>query len=129
MDVLEHVENPTELIQEASRVLKPGGLFFFHTFNRNWLSYLVIIKGVEWFVRNTPPHMHVYNLFITPNELTTICSLHMIHMKQMNGFAPKVLSKAFWKMLATRKVPENFEFHFVKNTSTGYCGYGQKSNI
>ena len=32
MDVLEHVEKPEQLIKEASRVLKPGGLFFFHTF-------------------------------------------------------------------------------------------------
>ncbi|HSX26160.1 MAG TPA: bifunctional 2-polyprenyl-6-hydroxyphenol methylase/3-demethylubiquinol 3-O-methyltransferase UbiG, partial [Chlamydiales bacterium] len=46
MDVLEHVEDPGLLIAEASRVLKPNGLFFFHTFNRNPLSYLFIIKGV-----------------------------------------------------------------------------------
>ena len=39
--------------------LVPGGLLFFHTFNRSWLSYLVVIKGVEWFVRNVPEDMHV----------------------------------------------------------------------
>ena len=34
MDLLEHVEDPERVIAEAARVLAPGGLFFFHTFNR-----------------------------------------------------------------------------------------------
>lgn len=33
MDFLEHVEEPARAIKEATRVLAPGGLFFFHTFN------------------------------------------------------------------------------------------------
>ena len=126
MDVLEHVEDVAQVIQEASRVLKPGGLFFFHTFNRNWLSYLIIIKGVEWFVKNTPPNMHVYDLFITPKELKTMCSLNMIKIEELKGFTPKFFSKAFWKMLFTRQIREAFEFQFTKNTFTGYCGFGKK---
>ena len=47
----------------------PSGLFFFHTFNRNLLAWLVIIKGVEWFVRNTPPRLHVLRLFLKPTEV------------------------------------------------------------
>ena len=55
MDLLEHVEVPAKVIAEASRVLKPGGLFFFHTFNRNWFSWLFALKGVEWFgTQHTP---------------------------------------------------------------------------
>src|SRR5436190_18233847 len=62
MDLLEHLERPERAIAEAARVLAPRGLFFFHTFNRNLLSWLVIIEGVEWFVRNAPEHMHVLRL-------------------------------------------------------------------
>jgi ubiquinone biosynthesis O-methyltransferase len=47
MDFLEHIEDPKTVIQEFSRVLKPGGIFIFHTFNRNPLAYLVVIKLVE----------------------------------------------------------------------------------
>ncbi|MES2273539.1 MAG: bifunctional 2-polyprenyl-6-hydroxyphenol methylase/3-demethylubiquinol 3-O-methyltransferase UbiG, partial [Chlamydiota bacterium] len=85
MDVLEHVEMPARLIQEASRVLKPGGLFFFHTFNRNPLSYLVIIKGVEWCVRNTPKNMHVYSLFIKPKELEMLCQRQSLSVNYWVG--------------------------------------------
>ena len=55
MDFLEHVEEPELAIREAARLVAPDGLFIFHTFSRNWVAWLVVIKGVEWFVRNTPP--------------------------------------------------------------------------
>lgn len=127
MDILEHVEDPERLIQEASRVLKLNGLFFFHTFNRNFLSYLLIIKGVEWFVRNAPPHMHVYSLFIRPNELKTFCERHHLLPEKWVGLRPKIRTKAFFKLLLTRIVPSDFRFRFSKDLSTGYCGIARKS--
>ena len=50
-------------------MLAPGGRFFFHTFNRTWLAWLIVIKGVGWFVRNTPRDLHVLRLFVKPSEL------------------------------------------------------------
>jgi 2-polyprenyl-6-hydroxyphenyl methylase/3-demethylubiquinone-9 3-methyltransferase len=129
MDVLEHVEEPALLISEASRVLKPGGLFFFHTFNRNFLSYLLIIKGVEWCVPNAPKNMHVYPLFIKPEELTEFCIDQDLRVKKMHGFRPQIFSRAFFKMLFTRKVPHNFGFCFSKSLATGYCGYAKKGEL
>ncbi len=126
MDVLEHVENPRRLIREAARVLKPEGLFFFHTFNRNLLSYLVVIKGVEWFVRNTPPNMHVYPLFIKPAELKRTCASEGLHVTKLLGFRPKFLTLPFLQMLLTRKVSESFSFRFSKSLATGYSGIAQK---
>jgi len=126
MDVLEHVEEPRGLIREAGRVLKPGGSFFFHTFNRNPLSYLVIIKGVEWCVRNTPDHMHVYSLFIKPAELERYCRESDLQVETLLGLRPKFLSLPFLKMLLTRKVPDTFAFRFSKSLVTGYCGIAKK---
>lgn len=126
MDILEHVEDPKRLIAEGSRVLKPGGLFFFHTFNRNPLSYLVVIKGVEWFVRNTPPNMHVYPLFIKPAELKRDAAFHNLQIRTLLGFRPKFLSLPFLQMLFTRKVSDSFAFKFSKSLSTGYCGIAEK---
>lgn len=121
MDVLEHVDNPQRLIQEARRVLKPNGLFFFHTFNRNWLSYLIVIKGVEWFVKNTPANMHVYPLFIKPKELKGMLEREGLSIFKLHGFMPKV-NVSFFKMLLQRKVPKDFEFTFTSKPIIGYCG-------
>ncbi len=127
LDILEHVEKPAKLMQEAARVLKPGGLFFFHTFNRNPLSYFLIIKGVEWCVRNTPPNMHVYPLFIKPKELAALCKESHLEITLMRGMRPKFCSLSFASMLCTRKVSEAFSFCFCKSLATGYCGIARKS--
>lgn len=126
MDILEHVDNPQQLIKEASRVLRPGGLFFFHTFNRNLLSYILIIKGVDWFVSNAPKNMHVYPLFIKPKELRGMLEAQGLQTKKMLGFVPDFFTMAFWKLLMTRRVPKDFKFRFCKNLFTGYCGVAFK---
>lgn len=129
MDILEHVDDPAQLISEASRVLTPGGRFFFHTFNRNFFSYFMVIKGVDWFVKNAPPHMHVYRLFIKPSELKTACKSQNLELDDIRGFVPNMFTKSFWKMLWTRQVPEDFQFTFTKCLATGYCGSAVKPSL
>jgi 2-polyprenyl-6-hydroxyphenyl methylase/3-demethylubiquinone-9 3-methyltransferase len=122
MDFLEHVDEPERVIAGAARVLKPGGLFFFHTFNRNPLSWLVIIKGVEWFVRNTPERLHVYSLFIKPSELASWCNQQRFSEIYFIGIRPKILSRAFLRLLRTGKVDPSFEFVFTHSCLLGYAG-------
>lgn len=126
MDLLEHVKQPFEVISEAARVLKKGGLFFFHTFNRNWLSWLIVIKGVEWCVPNTPSNLHVYALFIKPEELTRWFSKKRIEIQEFKGLTPKVFSIPFWTSLVRGKVDEKMRFQFSTSLKTGYVGFGIK---
>jgi 2-polyprenyl-6-hydroxyphenyl methylase/3-demethylubiquinone-9 3-methyltransferase len=125
MDFLEHVEEPDRAIAEAARVLAPGGLFFFHTFNRNLLSWLVVIKGVEWFVKNTPPDMHVLRLFVKPRELEASCERHGLRVTEWIGSRPR-LGKAFLELLRTHVVPKDFEFTSSPSTLLGYSGVARK---
>jgi 2-polyprenyl-6-hydroxyphenyl methylase/3-demethylubiquinone-9 3-methyltransferase len=126
MDLLEHVEEPERVIQEASRVLKPKGLFFYHTFNRNVLSYLLIIKGVEWFVPHAPANMHIYPLFIKPSELTAFLNNAGLKDQVRKGLSPNIWSKGTLDLLFKKEVSNRFRFKVTSNLTTGYMGFAKK---
>ena len=126
MDLLEHVEEPAAVIAEAARVLVPGGLFFFHTFDRNPLAWLVVIKGVEWFVDNTPRDLHVLRLFLKPAEVGAHCAASGLVVDELRGVRP-VFGGAFFRMLATGRVGRGFAFRFTGSTAIGYSGVARKT--
>lgn len=125
MDFLEHVEDPKGVVKEFSRVLKPGGYFFFHTFNRNFLSWLMIIKFVEWFIKNTPKNMHVINLFIKPRELKQYCEEAGMEMIALTGLRP-VFSSIDFKMVKTGVVSPQMRFTLTKSLLLSYLGVAKK---
>ncbi len=125
LDFLEHVTEPEQIVQQIAKVLKPGGLFFYHTFSQNWLAYLVVIKGVEWFVKNTPPQMHTYDLFINHKTVQSWCSQNKLEFQTVTGLRPK-LNRAFFKMIRSGIVPKDFEFKTTKSILVSYLGYAKK---
>ncbi len=126
MDFLEHVEDPAHIVAEAARVLRPNGLFFFHTFNRNFIAWLIGIKGVEWFVKNTPRNMHSYRYFIRPSELAAMCENSGMRVVTMRGLDPVIWQRAFWKMVLTGTVEDSFKFKFTNAKLIGYTGIATK---
>ena len=127
MDFLEHVADPGKVISECARILKPGGLFFYHTFNRNIFSWLIVIKCMEWFVPNTPRHLHVLHLFIKPAELVRIMKNHGLINQQIRGIGPKFNVGLVQSIMARRVMP-GFCFHLTNHTLLGYIGVSGKNN-
>lgn len=126
MDFLEHVDRPDLVIAQAARVLIKGGMFFFHTFNRNVFSWLFGIKGVELVVRNTPKNLHVHKNFIKPSELINYCEQHSLLVKEMRGLTPVIFHKSFWHLLEYGEVEDSFRFQFTRSRLIGYLGYAIK---
>lgn len=126
MDFLEHVNNQAECIREAANVLRPGGLFFFSTFERNPLAWLLAIKAVVWLVKNTPTNFHIYRLFLKKSEVERMCREADLEVKKIRGLSPQIFSKAGLQILFTGSVPEDFEFRFTRSALVGYIGYAVK---
>jgi len=128
MDFLEHVDRPEDVVAECSRILKPGGIFFFHTFNRNFLSWLIVIKFMEWFVPNTPKHLHVLHLFIKPSELKQMMLINKLSTQGIVGLGPR-FNWGFLRSIISRKVMPGFGFKVGGPTILGYMGFAKKENI
>ncbi|MBD0343518.1 MAG: 3-demethylubiquinone-9 3-O-methyltransferase [Coleofasciculus sp. Co-bin14] len=72
VDVLEHVADIKTTLLEINRVLKPEGILFFDTINRNFQSKLVMIWLMENILREIERGIHDWKKFIKPEELTQL---------------------------------------------------------
>ena len=70
MELLEHVPDPAGMVAACARLVRPGGLVFFSTINRNPKSYLFAVVGAEYVLKLLPKGTHDYLRFIKPSELS-----------------------------------------------------------
>jgi 2-polyprenyl-6-hydroxyphenyl methylase/3-demethylubiquinone-9 3-methyltransferase len=91
-DVLEHVRDLPKVISEISRVLKPGGVFYYNTLNRTWASHLGAIKIGQGWKRWAffPPNLHVWRMFIKPREMKSLLRRNGLEWKEHRGMMPDV---------------------------------------
>jgi 2-polyprenyl-6-hydroxyphenyl methylase/3-demethylubiquinone-9 3-methyltransferase len=135
-DVLEHVQNLPIVISEISRVLKPGGVFIYDTFNRTFLSKLVTIKVLQdwkrWAIM--PPHLHEWEMFINPEEMKLLLSQNQLAWKEHIGMLPDISVLKVLRYLHLRMkghlTYEEFgkKFHLIESPfiNVMYMGYAIK---
>jgi 2-polyprenyl-6-hydroxyphenyl methylase / 3-demethylubiquinone-9 3-methyltransferase len=69
MEMLEHVPDPSSVVRACARLVRPDGMVFFSTLNRNAKSYLLAVIGAEYILGMLPKGTHDYARFIRPSEL------------------------------------------------------------
>jgi len=87
LEMLEHVPDPSSIINKCAALIKPGGTIFFSTINRNPKSFLFAIIGAEYILNLLPKGTHEYSKFITPAELREWCLIDKLDFKSITGMS------------------------------------------
>jgi 2-polyprenyl-6-hydroxyphenyl methylase / 3-demethylubiquinone-9 3-methyltransferase len=137
-DVLEHVTDLERVIAEIARMLTPGGVFFYDTINRTFLSKLFAIKlAQEWrATRFAPQHLHDWDQFIKPTELQALLSSHGLAPQEVVGLSLNVRPIAGLCALRQYKrgvitagdLGRRLQAHISSNLSGSYAGYAIKAS-
>ncbi len=85
MELLEHVPDPAATVQACATLVKPGGVVFFATLNRNPKSYLFAVIGAEYILKLLPRGTHDYGKFIKPSELASMCRKSGLSLAGLKG--------------------------------------------
>ena len=96
MEMLEHVPDPSSIVRACATLVKPGGLVFFSTLNRNAKSFLFAIVGAEYVLNLLPRGTHEYAKFIRPSELARDCREAGLEWKQTRGMQYNPLTRRYW---------------------------------
>jgi 2-polyprenyl-6-hydroxyphenyl methylase/3-demethylubiquinone-9 3-methyltransferase len=95
MEMLEHVPDPPSVVEACARLVKPGGLVFFSTINRNAKSFAFAIVGAEYILRLLPRGTHEFARFIRPSELSRACREAGLRVFDLTGMTYNPLSRRY----------------------------------
>jgi 2-polyprenyl-6-hydroxyphenyl methylase/3-demethylubiquinone-9 3-methyltransferase len=95
MEMLEHVPDPPSIVSACAKLVKPGGLVFFSTINRNAKSFAFAIVGAEYVLGLLPKGTHEYARFIRPSELSRACRDAGLEVFDLTGMTYNPLTKIY----------------------------------
>ena len=117
VDVLEHVADLGQVINEVRRVLRPGGMFLFDTINRTWLASLVVVFFGERIFRILPAGTHDPAKFIEPAKLATLLKARGFTVSDFTGLGPRGLNSKL-----------DFVFGALPSTMIMYMGHATRDS-
>lgn len=95
MELLEHVPDPWAVVEACTKLVKPGGMVFFSTINRNPKAYLFAVIGAEYVLNMLPRGTHDYEKFIKPSELAAWCRQVGLSELKLKGMTYNPLSRHY----------------------------------
>ena len=95
MEMLEHVPDPSAIVNACAKLTKPGGDIFFSTINRNPKSFLFAIIGAEYILNLLPKGTHEYEKLISPSELDRWVRAAALETNEIVGLSYNPLKKSY----------------------------------
>ena len=93
--MLEHVPDPSLIVDASAQLLKPRGDAFFSTINRNLKSLLYMIVMGEYVLQMLPKGTHEYEKLIRPGELDRWVRSSRMDMQEVKGISYNPLNKTY----------------------------------
>jgi 2-polyprenyl-6-hydroxyphenyl methylase/3-demethylubiquinone-9 3-methyltransferase len=93
MEMLEHVQEPEQIIKACHRLLKPKGYLFLSTINRSLKAYVELILLGEYVLKLLPRQTHDYQYFIKPAEMLNYLTHHHFKLKNIAGMGYQPFSR------------------------------------
>lgn len=95
LEMLEHVPDPSLVIQACANMVKPGGDVYFSTINRNPKAWLFAIVGAEYILNLLPRGTHEFDKLIKPSELSEYARQSGLELQGMIGLHYNPFTKAY----------------------------------
>lgn len=95
MEMLEHVPSPESVVHSCMTLVRPGGIVFFSTLNRNLKSYLMAVVGAEYVLGLLPRGTHDYARFLRPSELSRMARNAGLSIVDVRGMHYQPLTRTY----------------------------------
>lgn len=96
MEMLEHVPDPSSIVNACATLVKPGGWIFFSTINRNLKSFAFAIVAAEHILKLLPKGTHEYAKFIRPSQLARWCRNSGLDLTDTRGMEYNPMTGRYW---------------------------------
>jgi 2-polyprenyl-6-hydroxyphenyl methylase/3-demethylubiquinone-9 3-methyltransferase len=106
LEIIEHVDNVENFVKSCAALVKPGGLLFIATINRNLKSLTLAKIAVEYVLRWLPSGTHDWKKFLKPSEINTYATSCGLTLRELRGFEFNVLQ---WEW----KESENLDVNYI----------------
>ncbi|AZL15981.1 bifunctional 2-polyprenyl-6-hydroxyphenol methylase/3-demethylubiquinol 3-O-methyltransferase UbiG [Rickettsiales endosymbiont of Stachyamoeba lipophora] len=105
LEVIEHVDNLEEFINDIYSLCKPQGLIILSTINRTIKSYLSAIIGAEYILRWLPIGTHSWDKFLKPSEIVNQFKSYNAQLLDISGLSFNPLNSGW-------KITNNFDINY-----------------
>ncbi len=95
LEMLEHVPDPASTVRACATLVKPDGMVFFSTINRNVKAYLLAVVGAEYVLDMVPRGTHEYERFLRPAELARYCREAGLSVDELVGMTYNPLTRTY----------------------------------